>query len=134
MRSIVSTANGGRPPLALGAGACGAISDTSSAHGTTRFISSRNSRLRVRLVLRSYPLSPRLICFMSAMSHITRVAAGLCRPSLAPLEISDTLCFYSHGGEAPRTWGRYKMSDEIGGDALIWWGISGSMTLKERNC
>lgn len=35
MRSMVSTANGGRPPLAPGAGACGAINDTSSAQGTT---------------------------------------------------------------------------------------------------
>jgi len=47
MRSMVSTANGGRPPLAPVAGACGAINDTSSDHGATRFISSRNSRLRV---------------------------------------------------------------------------------------
>ena len=46
MRSMVSTANGGRPPLAPGAGACGSISETSSAQGTTRFISSRNSRSR----------------------------------------------------------------------------------------
>ena len=38
------------------------------------------------------------------------------------------------GGEAPRTWGRYKMSDEIGGDALIWRGISGFLMLKECNC
>jgi hypothetical protein len=64
-----STANGGRPPLVPGCGACGAISDTSSAHGTTRFISSRNSRLRVRLVLRSNPLSLRLICFMASTLH-----------------------------------------------------------------
>src|SRR5574337_988506 len=81
-RSMVSTAKGGRPPLAPGVGACGAISDTSSAQGTTRFISSRNSRLRVLFVLRSNPLSPRLICFMSAMSHITRAGPRLCRPSL----------------------------------------------------
>jgi hypothetical protein len=76
MRSMVSTANGGRPPLAPGAGAYGAISETSSAHGTTRFISSRNSRLRVRLVLRSNPLSPRLICFIPSMSHMDQECRG----------------------------------------------------------
>ena len=47
MRSMVLTANSGRPPLAPGAGACGEIKDTSAAQGTTRFISSRNSRSRV---------------------------------------------------------------------------------------
>ena len=49
----------------------------------TRFISSRNSRLRVRLVLRSNPLSLRLICFMPPLSHIGLGGLRLCRPSLA---------------------------------------------------
>ncbi|SPD37293.1 protein of unknown function (plasmid) [Cupriavidus taiwanensis] len=62
MRSIASTANGGRPRLP--SGAYGAISITRSAHGTTRFISSRNSRLRVRLVDK---FSPRSVCFMRHM-------------------------------------------------------------------
>ena len=39
-----SSSNGGRPVLARGA--CGAISDTRSARSITRFISSRNSRVR----------------------------------------------------------------------------------------
>ena len=46
MRSITSVANGGRPVLP--AGACGAISANSSVHAITRFILSKNSRLRVR--------------------------------------------------------------------------------------
>ncbi|MCY1311198.1 hypothetical protein D9M70_614770 [compost metagenome] len=48
----------------LPSGAYGAISITKSAHGTTRFISSRNSRLRVRLVDK---FSPRSACFMRYM-------------------------------------------------------------------
>ncbi|WP_217105545.1 hypothetical protein, partial [Burkholderia multivorans] len=44
----------------------------------------KNSRLRVRLVLRSNPVVPRLICFMSILSHIRRSSPGFCRPSLAP--------------------------------------------------
>ncbi len=47
MRSIVSIANGGLPPLAPGAGACGAINNTNSPHGTTKFISQRHSCLHV---------------------------------------------------------------------------------------
>lgn len=58
MRSMVSCANGGRPVVATGE-AC-AISPTSSRHGTTSSISSRNTALRVRLVLK---FSPRLACF-----------------------------------------------------------------------
>ena len=50
-----------RPPLGPDAGACEAIRGTNLAHGTTGFTSSRNSRLRILLVLRSYPLSPRPI-------------------------------------------------------------------------
>ena len=60
MRSIVSTANGGRPRLP--SGAYGVIRPTKAAHGTTRSISARNSRLRVRLVVR---LRPRSACFMA---------------------------------------------------------------------
>jgi Integrase core domain len=43
---------------------CGWISPTSSVHGTTRFISSRNIRLRVRLLISSYPVVSRLISFI----------------------------------------------------------------------
>src|ERR1700712_5268675 len=64
MRNIVSTGNGGRPRLPPGA--CGNTSATSSLHGTTRFISSRNSRLRVRLVVKS---NPRLACLMPKSSQ-----------------------------------------------------------------
>ena len=62
---------------------CGAIKPTSSAQGTTRFISSRNSRLRVLLVLRSNPVVLRLICFMLSLSHIQGCMRRFCRPSLA---------------------------------------------------
>ncbi len=86
---MVSTANGGQPPLAPRAGACGVISATSSDHGTTKFISSRNSRLRVLLVLRSKPAAPRLICFMPILSHILWSSTGLCRPSLKLPFISE---------------------------------------------
>ena len=59
MRSIVSIANGGRPVLARGQ--CGSTICTSTAHGTTRSISSRNSRLRVFFVDR---FRPRPSCFI----------------------------------------------------------------------
>src|SRR3954447_10048896 len=62
MRSIVSTLNGGRPVLAFGQ--CGSTICTSTAHGTTRSISSKNSRLRVFFVERFRP-SPS--CFMLAI-------------------------------------------------------------------
>lgn len=68
--------------LGAGAGACGAMSYTNSARGTTRFISSGNSRLRVLLVLRSNPLSLRLIYCMPSLSHIGPRAQRFCRPSL----------------------------------------------------
>ena len=42
----------------------GAICATKSDHGTTRSISSRNSRRRVRFV--DVP-NPRLLCFMGSM-------------------------------------------------------------------
>lgn len=44
LRSMVWTANGERPPYAPGGGACDAISETSSAQGTTRFIAPKNAR------------------------------------------------------------------------------------------
>ena len=92
IRNIVSTGNGGRPRLP--SGACGNISATSLPHGTTRFISSRNSRLRVRLVVKS---NPRLACLMPKSSqssaHLaTQFLHDLCRPSFNHL---------IHGG-APR--------------------------------
>lgn len=62
MRSSDSTGNGGRPRLPSGMN--GAICATKSAHGTTRSISSRNSRRRVRFV--DAP-NPRLVCFMGSM-------------------------------------------------------------------
>ena len=67
MRSIVSTAKGGRPRFP--SGAYGVIRSTSACQGTTRSISSRNSRLRVRFVVR---FSPRSACFMAhTVHHIT---------------------------------------------------------------
>jgi len=58
MRSMVSCANGGRPVAATGEAT--AINATSSRHGTTNSISSRNTALRVRLVLK---FSPSSACF-----------------------------------------------------------------------
>ena len=53
------------PVVAQGGGdARGSISPISSVHGTTRFIFSRNIRLHVRLVINSYLLVARLICFV----------------------------------------------------------------------
>jgi hypothetical protein len=46
-----------------GGDACGSISSTSSVHGRTKFISFKNIRLRVRLVINSYPLVAKLVCF-----------------------------------------------------------------------
>ena len=68
MRSIASTANGGRPRLP--SGAYGAISITRSAHGTTRFISPKNSRLRVRFVDKFSPRSVHFMAYMFACSPI----------------------------------------------------------------
>lgn len=49
-RNMVSTANGGRPPRACrGVSACGCMSATSSLHGTTHTIFSRNISLHVFL-------------------------------------------------------------------------------------
>ncbi len=64
IHNIVSTGNGGRPRLP--SGACGDTIATSSPHGTARFISSRNSRLRVRLVVKS---NPRLACLILKSSQ-----------------------------------------------------------------
>jgi hypothetical protein len=54
--------NGGRPFLP--AGASGAISHSNCGQGITKLISSRNSRMRVRLVTSSNPVVARLICFI----------------------------------------------------------------------
>lgn len=62
MRSMVATANGGRP--ALPAGAYGVISATNSVHGITRLVSPRNSRLRVLLWASPNPEVARLVCFI----------------------------------------------------------------------
>ncbi len=58
MRSMVSCANGGRPVAATGEAT--AINAPSSRHGTTSSISSKNTALRVRLVLK---FSPSSACF-----------------------------------------------------------------------
>ena len=56
MRSMVSMGNGGRPPNAWCAPlACGWISAMSAAQGTTWFISSRKTSLRVFLGSGSRP-------------------------------------------------------------------------------
>ena len=60
-----------------------AIKTTTSDQGTSRFISSKNLRLRLHFVLRSNPLSLRLVYLMPAMSHIRQVVPRFCRPSLA---------------------------------------------------
>jgi hypothetical protein len=96
MRSMGSTTNGGRPPLAPSVGACSVISDTSSTQSTIRFISSRNSRLRVLLVLHSHPLSLRLnLLLRGTASH--RALSGEVAQTLPtghhnlPLHLSITL-------------------------------------------
>ncbi len=48
----------------------------------TRFISLKNSCLRVPLVLRSKPAARRLICFKPILSHILCSPPGLCIPYL----------------------------------------------------
>ena len=64
---MVSSAKGGRPMR--WSGECWRSRASSACHGITWFISSRNSRLRVRLMDNSNPLLARLICFMDAFSH-----------------------------------------------------------------
>lgn len=59
----------------LPAGAGGTVSDRSSDRGITKFISSGNSRLRVRLVASSNPVLARHICFMAHLSQI-RLSLG----------------------------------------------------------
>jgi hypothetical protein len=61
---------GKRRLTCLALGGCGEIKASSSVQGITSFISSRNSRLRVRLVTSSNPVWARLICFMAQMSQI----------------------------------------------------------------
>ena len=62
LESMADRANGGRPVLATGA--CGSMSASNCAQGTTCSISSSNTRLRVRRQLRSMA---RLVCFMVAL-------------------------------------------------------------------
>jgi len=63
--ALTTTTTEPRAPLAPAPlGAKGWIKPTSSVQGTTRFISSRNTRLRVRLVTSSNPVVARLICFI----------------------------------------------------------------------
>src|SRR5690242_6252893 len=77
MRSIVSIANGGRPVLLFGQ--CGSMISTNTFQGTTRSISSRNSRLRVFFVDR---FSPRLACFMPHMLVARAVLGNACQPGV----------------------------------------------------
>jgi len=76
MRSIVTSSKGGRPVLARGA--FSAISDSNSVHGTTRFISSRNTALRVRRVLRFRPSSSWVMTplFLPCLAHAIRACPG----------------------------------------------------------
>ncbi|KQP23489.1 hypothetical protein ASF43_06440 [Pseudorhodoferax sp. Leaf267] len=68
---------------ALPSGAYGVIRLISAAHGTTRSISARNSRFRVRLVVR---FRPRSACSMAQilqrLSSPSTSRADLCRPFL----------------------------------------------------
>ena len=54
--------HGGRPRVPTGE--CELINSTNAAHGTTRLISSRNARLRVRFIVR---FRPRSACFMASI-------------------------------------------------------------------
>lgn len=80
MRSIAWSVNGKRPSVVPELGAYGAISETNAGNCTSSFISSRNPRLRFHLVLHWNPLSPRIICFMSSMSHGRSRAPEFCGP------------------------------------------------------
>ncbi len=58
----------------LARGACGAINESNSVHGATKFISSRNTALPVRRVLRFKPSSCRVMTplFLSCLAHAIR--------------------------------------------------------------
>lgn len=60
-----------------------------------------DSRLCVLLVLRSNPLSSRLICFMPSMSHVRPLAPRLCRPSLGVDGMEGSLVIRSNAYGAP---------------------------------
>jgi hypothetical protein len=63
MRSIVAMGKGGRP-ISL-SGVKGWIKPVNSVQRTTRFISSRNSRLGVNLVTNSNPVEAKVVCFIN---------------------------------------------------------------------
>lgn len=82
MRSMASTANGGRPRRP--SGRRGAINEARSPQGPAHSISPRNSRLRVRWLGDPYP---RLCGFMRIPCQQTRLLTStgcpdLCRPGL----------------------------------------------------
>ena len=58
-----------RTHFKMRAGPCEAIIDTRSDHGTRRFISLRDSRLRVRWVWLWNPDTPRLSCHTDIATH-----------------------------------------------------------------
>jgi hypothetical protein len=64
LNSLVSAITKGNAFLTVQQIAGLGIKPTNSVQGTTRFISSMNTRLRVRLVTSSNPVAPRLICFI----------------------------------------------------------------------
>ena len=76
----------GVPPLAPEQVQFGAKSETSAAQGYTKFISSRNSRLRVLLVLRSNPHS--LSAHLFSVATVSHRAMGA--RVLPPLPWSDS--------------------------------------------
>lgn len=83
MRNVVSTANGGqlgRPPSAYGA-----INLTDAFHGTTRFDSLRNVRLRVRFIRQFDLRSACLISDIFLALGFNEHGRYLCRPSLGSL-------------------------------------------------
>ena len=81
--SITSVVNGGRSVLP--AGALGAISPNSCDQGTTKLISSRNSRMCVSLVTSSNQVDARLI-FSSKIISRNSLLGDFGRPSLAPTQ------------------------------------------------
>src|SRR5581483_3795684 len=106
MRSKLSGANGGRPRLP--SGRYGDTSATNSAQGTTRSISSRNSRRLVRLAV--IP-RPRLCCFISQSSQLFSPSPSirlgdLCRPSLGVLPDGsrDILGLWIENTEGAKFW------------------------------
>ena len=106
MRSIVTSSNGGRPVLARRA--YGAFSDSNSVHGTTRFISSRNTALRVRRVLTvqaEFLLGHDAIVPVGPRSHhsgLTRVLNTI----LSKMDRQAIDQIYAKGHSEQRSWSR----------------------------